>query len=156
MQIQHLNHIREEALKKIKKSQERQIKRLEKKTFHPRKEWKPSFNIGDVVPSDKEDKPQQDKFKIKGLAKKTALSQKQAIKKKVRSTIEDIKTIKKLEARRARYLAEILPYIRKHLQTIYLTDNEPLTYHQLKNEFIKDLFPDDASAIAFKRKYLKH
>lgn len=49
IQIQHLNHIREEALNKIKKSQELQVKRLEKKMYHPKKEWKPPFNIGDVV-----------------------------------------------------------------------------------------------------------
>ncbi|KAG1115632.1 hypothetical protein G6F42_013892 [Rhizopus arrhizus] len=49
IQIQHLNHIREEALNKIKKSQELQVKRLEKKMYNPKKEWKPSFNIGDVV-----------------------------------------------------------------------------------------------------------
>ena len=49
VQIQQLNNIRKEALKKIEKSQKLQIKRLEKKLNQPKKEWKPSFNIGDVV-----------------------------------------------------------------------------------------------------------
>lgn len=49
IQIQHLNNVREEALNKIKKSQTLQVKRLEKKMLNPKKEWKPSFNIGDIV-----------------------------------------------------------------------------------------------------------
>ena len=49
IQIQQLNNIRKEALKKIEKSQKLQIKRLEKKMYHPKREWKPSFKIGDIV-----------------------------------------------------------------------------------------------------------
>lgn len=49
VQIVHLNNVRELALKKIQKSQKLQIERLEKKMYHPKKEWKPSFNIGDTV-----------------------------------------------------------------------------------------------------------
>ncbi|GAN04669.1 hypothetical protein MAM1_0070c04130 [Mucor ambiguus] len=47
IQIQHLDNVRKEALNKIKKSQDLQVKRL--KIFNPKKEWKPSFNIGDIV-----------------------------------------------------------------------------------------------------------
>jgi hypothetical protein len=49
VQIKQLNNIRKEALKKIEKPQKLQIKRLEKKMNQPKEEWKPSFNIGDIV-----------------------------------------------------------------------------------------------------------
>jgi hypothetical protein len=49
IQIQQLNNIRKEASQKIEKAQKLQIKRLEKKMNQPKKEWKPSFNLGDIV-----------------------------------------------------------------------------------------------------------
>ncbi|CEP17043.1 hypothetical protein [Parasitella parasitica] len=48
--IQHLlNQIREASLKKIEKAQALQVKRLDEKMNNTKKEWKPSFKIGDSV-----------------------------------------------------------------------------------------------------------
>ncbi|CEP07159.1 hypothetical protein, partial, partial [Parasitella parasitica] len=47
--IQHLNQIREASLKKIEKSQALQMKQLDDKMNNTKKEWKPSFKIGDIV-----------------------------------------------------------------------------------------------------------
>lgn len=49
VQIEQLTKLRSDALKKIEKSQKLQIKRLEDKMYYPKKEWKPSFNLGDIV-----------------------------------------------------------------------------------------------------------
>ncbi|KAF1799700.1 hypothetical protein V8B55DRAFT_1579719 [Mucor lusitanicus] len=98
-------------------------------------------------------------IKIRGIAKRdknNSLGLQKDIQKKISKLCQDLVTIKHLQNRRKRYLEEILPYIKEKLFGIYRLDNEELTYNQLKNEYFKDLFPDDATAIAFKKKYLKH
>ena len=102
----------------------------------------------DEVVQDKASPP----IKIRGTANEKKLE----IKRKIRQLIKDLKSIKQLQERRKRYLFDIVPYIKNQLQQIYRVDNEPLTYQQLKNEYLKGLFPDDATAITFKKKYLNH
>lgn len=49
VQIQYLENIRKESWMKIQKSQKLQIIRLEKRMANIKKEFKPSFKIGDIV-----------------------------------------------------------------------------------------------------------
>lgn len=100
---------------------------------------------------DSDDEAVQDKaspsIKIRGTANERKLE----VKKKIKQLIKDLKSIKQLQERRKRYLSDIVPYIKNQLQHIYRVDNEPLTYQQLKNEYLKDLFSDDASAVTLKK-----
>lgn len=100
---------------------------------------------------DSDDEAVQDKaspsIKIRGTANERKLE----VKRKIKQLIKDLKSIKQLQERRKRYLSDIVPYIKNQLQHIYRVDNEPLTYQQLKNEYLKDLFSDDASAVTLKK-----
>lgn len=110
--------------------------------------------IEDLASDDEvvQDKASLPPIQIRGTANERKLE----VQRKIKQLMKDLKSIKQLQERRKRYLSDIVPYIKNQLQHIYRVDNEPLTYQQLKNEYLKDLFPDDATAITFKKKYLNH
>ncbi|KAL7329728.1 hypothetical protein PS15p_204777 [Mucor circinelloides] len=96
-----------------------------------------------------DDEVVQDKASLPIKIRGTANERKLKVKRKIKQLTKDLKSIKQLQERRKRYLSDIIPYIKNHLYQIYRVDNEQLTYNQLKNEYLKDLFPDDATAIIF-------